>query len=467
LASAGGVFYFIKAMNFFEPYKQKIKEALTLALPIIAGQLGQVLMGFFDTVQIGGLGHEYIAASGFANGMYWMTILLGMGILFAVSPLVSEAFGEGKGYKSIGVLISSMLVSVVLTFLFMIIIWLLTAHISVFKHSDTDNLLASQFLSTVNYSTGFVFFFMAGKQFLDGMGRTKIGMQITVAGLVLNFFLNWILIYGRFGLPQLGIQGAAIANSISRAAMTIAILVFIWRDKQVRELRKAYAAQMEPGLSYVGKILTIGIPAGLQFFWEVAAFNAGQIMSGWISTAAEAAHMIAIGLASITFMVLSGVAAAGTIMVGYSYGAKDKEGIRLSGNTVIFLTLIIESVFAIFFLTAHALLPTLYTDNAGVVSIASSMLIFAAIFQISDGLQAVAAGALRGMQDVTAPAIIAFVSYWLVMIPACYLLAFTYGFGLQGIWIGFIIGLSLAAVLQLIRFRVKARALEFYPVTSS
>jgi MATE family multidrug resistance protein len=460
LAFADGVFLFIE-MNRLEAYKEKTKEALTLALPIIAGQLGQVLMGFFDTVQIGGLGHEYIAASGFANGLYWMIILLGMGILFAVSPLVSEAFGKREGYKSIGVLKSSLVVSLVLTVVFMILIWFVTAHLSVFRHSETDNVLGAKFLSLVNWSTGFVFLFMAAKQFLDGMGRTKIGMQITLAGLLLNFFLNWILIYGKLGLPQLGIQGAALSNGISRAVMTLAILVFIWRDAQVRSLRREFALQKDAGLSYIGKIMKIGIPAGLQFFWEVGAFNAGQIMSGWISTAAEAAHMIAIGLASITFMVLSGVSAAGTILVGYSYGARDKEGIRLAGKTVIFLTLVIESVFAIGFLAAHAVLPKLYTDNMQVVSIASSMLIFAAIFQLSDGLQAVACGALRGMQDVTAPAIIAFVCYWVVMIPACYLLAFTYGMGLPGIWIGFIIGLSLAAIAQLVRFGIKARGIMF------
>ena len=204
----------------------------------------------------------------------------------------------------------------------------------------------------------------------------------------------------------------------------------------------------------------IGIPAGLQFFWEVAAFNAGQIMSGWISTEAEAAHMIAIGLASITFMVLTGIAAAGTIMIGYSLGAKDREGMRIAGNTVLILCLGFEIVFAFVFFLCHSLLPMIYTDNVQVITLASTMLILAAVFQISDGLQAVAAGALRGMQDVKFPAVIALVSYWGIMIPACYILAFPMHMGLQGIWIGFIIGLSLAAVLQLIRFRVMVRKVK-------
>lgn len=442
-------------------YKNKAKEALTLALPIIAGQLGQVLMGFFDTVQIGGLGHEYIAASGFANGLYWMTILAGMGILFAVSPLVSEAFGEHKGYKSIGVLLSSMVVSAVLTIVFMVLIWLVAGNLHLLKHSETDTILGAKFLNTVNYSTGFVFFFMAGKQFLDGMGRTRVGMYITISGLMLNCLLNWLLIYGKLGLPQLGIEGAAIANGISRAAMTIAILYYIWQDKEVRKLRSEFITYTQPSLSYIKPILVIGIPAGLQFFWEVAAFNAGQIMSGWISTTAEAAHMIAIGLASITFMVLTGISAAGTIMVGYSLGAKDKEGIRIAGNTVFMLTLLIELLFAGMFLAFRYQLPLLYTTHTEVIEIASYMLLFAAVFQVSDGLQAVAAGALRGMQDVTYPAIFAFVSYWIIMIPACYMFAFTFNMGLKGIWVGFILGLSVAAVLQLLRFWYVLRKLTF------
>lgn len=451
-------------MFFSNTYQQKTKEVLTLALPIIAGQLGQVLMGFFDTVQIGGLGHEYIAASGFANGLYWMAILFGMGVLYAVSPLVSEALGQGKAYQSIGVLVSGLAISIVLTVVFSLVVWLIADNIQIFKHNNTDNFLAARFLFTVNYSTGFVFVFMAAKQFLDGMGNTRIGMYITLAGLLLNLILNWVLIYGKCGLPQLGIEGAAMANGISRALMAAAILIYIWQNRQVRELRKQFVAEQQKQFGYLKPILLIGVPSGLQFFWEVAAFNAGQIMSGWISTAAEAAHMIAIGLASVTFMVLTGISAAGTILIGYSFGAKDKEGICVAGNTVFMLTIVIEILFAGLFLGGRNFLPLLYTNHTEVVSLAGTMLLFAAIFQISDGLQAVAAGALRGMQDVKYPAVIAFVSYWLVMIPTAYFLTFTFHLGLKGIWIGFIIGLTVAAVAQLLRFKIVLRNLQFEEV---
>jgi MATE family multidrug resistance protein len=353
-----------------------------------------------------------------------------------------------------------MVVSAVLTLLFMIVIWIVIAHLPVLRHSDTDNLLATQFLRIVNFSTGGIFFFMAGKQFLDGMGRTKVGMVITIGGLFLNVFLNWVLIYGRLGMPRMGIQGAAIATTTARIAMTITILVFIWQDARILGLRKEFNKHIGEGLKYIKPILVIGIPAGLQFFWEVAAFSAGQIMSGWISVEAEAAHMIAIGLASITFMVLTGISASGTIMIGYSLGSRDRDGMRIAGNTVLMICVAFELLFALLFFTCHNILPRLYTDNLPVISLASAMLLLAAVFQISDGLQAVAAGALRGMQDVKFPAVIAFISYWIIMIPACYILAFPMHLGLQGIWIGFIIGLSLAAVLQLIRFRIMLRKIE-------
>lgn len=445
-------------------YKQKIREALRLALPIIAGQLGQVLMGFFDTVQIGGLGPQYIAGSGFGNNLYWMTNLLGMGVLFAISTLVSEVRGEGKPWKAIAVYRSGIKVALLMSVIFTVAMYIITANIHVFGQPARVNELAVRFLHIVNYSTVFVFLFMACKQLLDGMGRTRVGMVVTIGGLALNVFLNWVLIYGHLGLPRLEIEGAAIATTTARVLMAATFLVIIWRDKEVRELKQEFKAHIGGKLSYISQILKIGIPAGLQFFFEVAAFGAAQIMSGWLGIKYEAAHLIAINMASITFMVLTGIAAAGNILTGYSFGARDREGIRLAGNAVFMVTLAIEACFAIFFLTCHSLLPRLYTGEAEVISIASSMLLLAAIFQISDGLQAVAAGALRGMQDVRIPSAIAFVSYWLIMVPLCYLLTFKAALGLKGIWIGFITGLTIAAILQIARFKWVVKRVEFKEV---
>ncbi|MBL0309783.1 MAG: MATE family efflux transporter [Bacteroidetes bacterium] len=451
-------------MLLSEIYRNKAREALRLALPIIIGQLGQVLMGFFDIIQIGGLGQEYIAGGGFANSIYWMTNLLGMGILFAISTLVSEVYGEKQNWKAMAVYRSGIKVALVLSVLFTGAMMLITTNIHWFGQDKVVDQIATRYLNIVNYSTIFVFLFTACKQLLDGMGRTKVGMVVTIGGLILNVFLNWIFIYGNLGVPRLEIEGAAIATTISRVLMVIAFLSFIQWDKQLGQLRNEYKETVAEGISYIRMILKIGIPAGLQFFWEVAAFGGAQIMSGWLGVKYEAAHLIAIGLASITFMILTGISAAGSILAGFAYGARNREEIRIAGNTAFMLTIAIEILFAILFLSGARFLPTLYTDDTEVIALASSMLLFAAFFQISDGLQAVAAGVLRGVQDVKIPAVIAFVSYWMIMLPTCYLLTFTFGLGLKGIWIGFIVGLSVTAVMQISRFKWMVPRIKFEEV---
>lgn len=444
-----------------ETYRHKSGEALKLALPIIAGQLGHVLMGFFDTVQVGALGSEYIAASGFANNVYWLINLLGVGILFAVSPLVSEAFGEKNGWKAIGVYRSGIKVGIVLSVVFTAITYFFIENIDVFKQEASINVLAQRYLRIMAISTVSLLLYGVGKQLFDGMGRTQVGMVSSIAGLVLNVFLNWVLIYGNLGAPELGIEGAAIATAISRTAMMIFIFVYIACDDKIAGLRMQHKELHEQGKAYYGQIMKIGIPAGLQFFFEVAAFSVTQMMSGWLGVKYLASHQIAIGLASITFMVLTGISSAGTIMTGYAYGAKDKEGARIAGNTVFMLTIVIEIVFAIVFLAGHKLLPLLYTHDAAVIEIAATLLLFAAFFQISDGLQSAAAGALRGLQDVKIPSAIAFVSYWLVMIPSSYFLGFHTSLGIKGLWLGFIIGLTVAAVALMWRFWWKVKHIEF------
>lgn len=444
-----------------ETYRQKSKEAITLALPIIAGQLSNVLMGVFDTIQVGALGSEYIAASGFGNNVYWPINLLGIGILTAIAPLVSEAVGEQKAWKAIGVYRTGIKLGLLLTVIFMAVTYLFIQHIAVFDQDTSINPLAQRYLRIINLSTVSLFLYGVGRQLFDGTGRTRIGMMGSMGGLVLNIFLNWVLINGNLGMPKLGIEGAAIATCISRTAMMIYIFMYIAYDKRIAALRQQYNAEHTKGKTYIKPILTIGIPAGLLSFFEIAAFSVTQMMSGWFGVKYIASHQIAIGMASVTFMVLTGVSAAGTIMTGYSYGARDKEGARMAGNTVFMLTVAMEIVFAAIFLAGHNVLPRIYTDNAELLQVTSTLLLFAAFFQISDGLQSVAAGALRGIQDVKIPSAIAFVSYWLIMIPASYYLGFYTSLGINGLWLGFIIGLTVAAIALMWRFWWKVKRIEF------
>lgn len=447
-------------MTPFYKYKVSMKAAIRLALPIIAGQLGLVLMGFFDTVQVGGLGATYMGACGVANGVYFQFMLLGMGVLYAVSPLVSEAFGEHHRWKAIGVMLSGLKVTVVLSVIFYLVMVFIGFHFSVFREDEKITSLAQRFLHVLNFSSPMLLFFTLGKQFMDGQGRTRISMAVTLVGVVCNVFLNWVLIYGHLGLPAYGIEGSAMATGISRTLMCLLLWVVILTDKKCKELFAEYRGAGQDK-SYTLQILKIGIPSGLMMYFEIAAFNAGQIMSGWLSEINLASHQVAINMASITFMMVSGLAAAGTIMTGYAFGKKNKEEIRIAGNTVYMLTVCTQLLFAVVFLVFHNVLPTVYTHDSTVIATASQLLLLAALFQMSDGLQVVGSGILRGMQDVKVPSLLAFTSYWLVMVPCSYLLAFHFKMGVNGIWLGFVAGLSVAAILLYLRFRAKLKTIEF------
>ena len=448
-------------MTISAKYKESIKRAFKLSLPIVAGQLGLILMGFFDTVQVGGLGASYMGACGVANSVYFLFTLLGMGILYSVSPLVSEAFGEHHGWKSIAVMRSALKVSVILSIVFTLLMIVVYRNFALFQEKETTTLLAQKFLHLLNFSTPMLMLFTLGKQFMDGQGRTKVSMVVMIIGLVCNVFLNWVLIYGKLGCPAMGIEGAAIATGTSRTLMCLMLCGYIIFDSKTRALIAEYKSALVPAKSYVNQILRIGVPTGLMMFFEIAAFSAGNVMSGWISESSLASFQVAINLASITFMMVSGLAAAGTIMTGYAYGAKDKEELRVAGNTVYLLALCSQVIFAIFFLVFNHQLPRIYTSDAEVISTASSLLILAAVFQLSDGFQVVGSGILRGMQDVKVPSILAFASYWLVMVPLSYTLAFRFNMGVTGIWIGFVIGLSAAAIFMYLRFRSKLNTIEF------
>lgn len=429
-------------------------------MPIIAGQLGMILMGFFDTIQIGVLGSDYIAATGLSNSVYWLFTLLGMGVLFAISPLVSEAFGEKNSWKAIAVFRSGIRVAMLLSVLTTIVLYLALNFFPLLGQSDNINQISLRYLRILNLSTPLMFFFAAGRQLLDGSGKTWVGMVVNLAGLCSNVVLNWLLIKGNCGFPALGIEGASIATSTSRLLMTIIVFIYIAVDPSVKKLREEYSSRNEV-LHFDKKILILGFPYALQMFWEIGAFSVAQTMSGWISESALASHQIAINLASITFMAVTGLSAAGTITVGYAYGARNRQAMIMAAKSIITLCIVIELIFAVVFLLAKDFLPTLYTTDKAVIETASVLLVFAAFFQVSDGLQSIATGLARGIQDTRIPSVLAFVSYWLVMIPSCYWLAFKVGWGINGIWMGSIIGLSVASVFLLLRFGWKVRKVKF------
>jgi MATE family multidrug resistance protein len=296
------------------------------------------------------------------------------------------------------------------------------------------------------------------KQFIEGFSIMIPAMVIAITANIINAFANWVFIYGNLGMPALGLDGAGWATFSSRVFMALIIALYVMN----KEFFKKYDVNFHfrnVNFKVIKKILQIGLPSGFQYFFEVGAFSFAVIMIGWLGTNPLAAHQIAINLASITFMSVLGISAAGGIRVGNEVGKKDISEVRRAGFTAIIMGASVMFICGIIFITFNKFLPTLYIDDAAVVKIASSLLIIAAIFQVSDGTQGVGIGVLRGLMDVKIPTLITFVAYWVIALPIGYVLGFIFDFGVQGVWVGLLLGLTASATMLTIRFNIKSKHL--------
>ena len=293
--------------------------------------------------------------------------------------------------------------------------------------------------------------FSGFKQFTEGLSFTKIAMLITVGSNLLNILLNYLMIFGHWGFPKMGLMGSCWASFISRVAMAIAMFSYVYYNKPFRVYREGFRFK-NISKELTKKILAIGIPSGLQWFFEVGAFAFAVIMIGWISPKAQAAHQIALSLAATTYMMASGLSAAASVRVGNQSGLKNKEGVRTAGFSAFVIVMVFMGLMATSFILLRNYLPSLFTKDADVINIASSLLVIAAFFLLSDGIQVVGLGALRGVKDVKIPTVITLIAYWVIGLPMSYVFGFKLNMGVQGIWYGLSIGLTFAAILLFLRF---------------
>jgi MATE family multidrug resistance protein len=281
-------------------------------------------------------------------------------------------------------------------------------------------------------------------------------MVISISANLLNVFLNYLLIYGNWGLPEMGLNGAGYATLIARIAMLIAMAAYVWKTPSFREVRQRIS-DTSFEWEYMRKIFVIGIPTGFQSLFEFGAFSAAVFMMGWIGKSTLAAHQIAISLSSVTFMFCSGIATAASIRVGNNYGLKNKTLLRTAAFTNMKMGAWVMGIFALLFIVFGRFLSSLYVDEYDVIEIAAQLLMVSAAFQLSDGLQVITLGALRGLEDVKIPALITFIAYWVIGLPVGYYLAFTLELNGVGIWIGLAIGLTVAAILLIMRFNALSK----------
>ncbi|CAM1349294.1 MATE family efflux transporter [Tenacibaculum crassostreae] len=443
-----------------QQYTSEFKYNWKLAAPVMLGMLGHTFVSFIDNIMVGQLGTAELAAVSLGNSFMFIAMSLGIGFSTAITPLIAEAdasnnFTQAKATFKHGLFLCTM----------MGIVLFLGVYFSkplmyLMKQPTEVVELAIPYLDLVAFSLIPMIVFQALKQFSDGMSMTRYPMYATLLANVLNVILNYLLIYGKFGFPQLGIVGAAYGTLLSRFVM----VVYLWWLLSKKERSKKLVTNIKffvLDTLMLRKIINLGTPSAMQMFFEVAIFTAAIWLSGLLGKNPQAANQIALNLSSMTFMVATGLSVASMIRVGNQKGLQNYKELRRIAFSIFFLGTILAVVFATIFFVFHKSLPNLYVDlsdaknyadNMEVMKIAANLLIAAAIFQISDSIQVMVLGALRGLQDVKIPTLITFISYWVVGFPVSFFLGTDEKYGSFGIWLGLLAGLTTASILLFIRF---------------
>jgi MATE family multidrug resistance protein len=441
-------------------YTKEFSYNLKLAYPVILGMLGHTLIAIVDNIMVGNLGSTELAAVSLGSSFVFIGMSIGIGFSTAITPLVSEADAEKDDKKIRSVFHHGLLSCTVLGVVLFILI-VLAKPIMLLMHQPKEVVdLAAPYIDWVAFSLIPVIIFQGYKQFADGLSRTKYSMYAILLANVVHIFFNYMLIYGIWIFPKLGILGAALGTVISRIMMVV-FMHFIMRNNiQLKPYFKNFSFK-EIKKSMLRKISNLGIPSAMQMLFEVALFTAAIWLSGSIGKTSQAANQIALTLATTTFMFAMGLSVAATIRVGNQKGLMDYKKLIIVARSVFLLAIIVETIFGILFVVLHNFLPHLFLnmnnvsqviENKEVIFIASKLLLVAAVFQISDGVQVVVLGALRGLQDVKVPMYITFVAYWVVGFPISYYLGKYTDLGAVGIWVGLLAGLTTAALFLYIRF---------------
>lgn len=428
--------------------KDHLLKNLSLSFPIMISQLGHITVGVFDSLMIGKVSVSQLAAVSLATSIFSFILLFCIGLSYGITPLISSS-DRGKKYVS-SILYNGMLVNVISCILLVSFV-ILTKHLLSYLGQDQEVLFHTySYLDIICISLIPLILFQTFKQFIEGLGFTKPSMYISVISNVINIVLNAVLIFGLFGFPRLEIIGAAYATLISRVIMFLLILIYCLNDRRFSKyiLKRKFLVN----LNHIKDIFRIGFASGLQYIFEVGAFSVATVMTGSIGAIHLAAHQIALNLASISYMIASGIGSASMISLSYYDGKRNFEDMRRSGFASFLLVFILMIVSALVFIIFRNYLPVLYVDDSSVINIASTLLIIAGLFQISDGIQAVGLGILRGIRDIKKPTVVTFISYWIISIPLSYFLGIEYGYGVYGIWIGLSVGLTLAAIFHVTRF---------------
>jgi len=432
--------------------RSQASQTIKLAIPIIIGELAQMALHIIDSAMVGAISYKQLAAAALVINVMNIPFVVGIGMTISVSQMVSMAHGRRDSQQVSHYFFNGFLLNAVTA---VVISMCLIFGKNILFHLGQDPeiaRLAMPFMQLMGFSIIPMLLFMTLKQFTDGLEFTRTAMLLSLSSMPVNILLNWLLIYGNWGFPRLELAGAGWATLITRSLIFVMLAIIILRHPTFRKYVAVRKTQWKLKKKTLGELLHIGVPSSLQIGMEAGAFGVSGIIIGTISAISQASHQIALSCASFTFMVSMGLAQAGSIRVSNSYGQNDWKKISLIGKSTLLTALAYGFICAIAFAIFRKDLPRLFNDNPRVLEMSAMLLLFAAIFQISDSTQAIGAGLLRGIKDVKTPTVLIGVAYWVIGLPLGYWLAFDWGLGAAGIWLGLIAGLSFASLFLILRF---------------
>ncbi|OKZ16017.1 MAG: MATE family efflux transporter [Butyricimonas synergistica] len=438
-------------MNWLQKYREDYSATIKIGVPIVLGQLGIVVVGLVDNIMVGHFSTSDLAAASFVNSVFNIPILFGMGFSYGLTPLVGQFFGRGDKFRVGGLLRNSLLAN------FMIGLFLSVAmgimYLNVHRMGQPEELLPlirPYFLLQLT-SLVFVMMFNSFKQFADGITDTKTSMWIMLSANLLNIIGNSLLIYGVWGLPALGLTGAGISTLASRIFMFVAFAILFFRKQSYRRYLVGYH-RTTYNTGDLKVLNRMGMMVGLQMGMETALFSISGVMIGWLGTVPLAAHQVVASISTLGFMLYYGVGSAVSIRVSNFFGRGDIAGVRratLAGTHLLGLLAISVSVF---FLLVREHIGWLYTSSEEVVNLVAVLMVILVFYQFGDSLQIIFANALRGVADVTSMAVISFIGYFVIALPVSYICGFVLDWGIEGIWVGYPVGLTLTGGMMCWRF---------------
>ncbi len=426
------------------------RRTLALAIPIVSGHVGQMLMGWVDTILVGRLGVVELGAAGFANTLLSVPLVFGFGLLSAVSVRASHSHGAGRTQEAGESVRGGFIVAVFLSVVVVGILYAMLAVLPVFGQPSAVNATVRGYFVLCGWSMVPVFFTSVAKNFCEALGRPWAPLWIMFGGVLFNALFSWVAIFGKWGFPAMGIDGAGLGTLVARILVMLAVVAYPMVSETLRQAwpRKWLAAGLREAAQ---RILSLGLPVGGMHLCEIGGFALGSLMMGWIGVIPLAAHQIAITCAATAFMVPLGISQAVSVRVGHERGAGRTARLRAIVYGGLGLAFLVMSVTAGVFIGFGGVIAGWFSNDPELVLLTTRLLTIAGLFQIVDGLQVVAAGSLRGFEDTKVPMLIGLGAYWVIALPISWFVAFYLGVGAPGVWVGFVVGLCAAAIALLTR----------------